>query len=218
MSRTHAPSGWQYRTHDPEGLHEELWGWVSGRDGWDIGANEGQSVDRMKANGFETVLAVEPALESFRILEREWPSGFQGVVLRNEAVGACRGLMDLSVRMTPIRGGQLVAPWVSPSGWYGTELYQRSVRCTTLDELQGEYGQPDFIKIDTEGFEEQILQGGRSVIQVGCSWLIEFHSPALKESCVEMLGRNPAHEIRVLDNPESADGNGWLLVKFDEEA
>jgi hypothetical protein len=51
MSRTHAPSGWAYRTHDPEELHERLWGWVRGGVGWDIGANEGQSADRMLANG-----------------------------------------------------------------------------------------------------------------------------------------------------------------------
>jgi FkbM family methyltransferase len=209
MSRTHAPSGWMYRTRDPEDVHEELWGWVKGSVGWDIGANEGQSADRMLANGFSKVLAVEPAIESFRILEREWGDD-ERVELLNAAVSDVTGVVALSVRATPMGGGQLVSPELPQEGWHGAELYQRSVRCTTLDDMAAECGRPDFVKIDTEGFEEQILRGGAAVIEHDCDWMIEYHSEELRRACYGLLGSG--YIMRDVSNPESS-GNGWLLAE-----
>jgi FkbM family methyltransferase len=208
MTRTHAPSGWQYRTHDPEELHERLWGWVSGEVGWDIGANEGQSTDRMLANGFRRVLAVEPAIESFRILEREW-GWHEGVTLLNAAVAEEPGVVSLSVRSVPMGGGQLVSPGVPEEGWYGSELYQRSVRSVTLDDLYDEHGAPSFIKIDTEGFEERILHGAVDILARQCDWLVEYHSRALLDSCRSLLH---GHDMEIIPNDESG-GNGWILAR-----
>jgi FkbM family methyltransferase len=209
MTRTHAPSGWMYRTQDPESVHDKLWDWVSGSVGWDIGANEGQSTDRMLANGFERVIAVEPAIESFRILEREW-GGDPRVTLLNIALSDEPGTVDLSVRSTPMGGGQLVSTEVPSDGWYGAELYRRCVLCMTIDQLLGAYGAPDFVKIDTEGFEERILRGAEAVRRSGCSWLIEVHSAELKEACYDLL--DSRHVTMEIENPESP-GNGWLLAE-----
>lgn len=209
MSRTHAPSGWMYRTHDPEELHEQLWGWVSGRTGWDIGANEGQSVDRMLANGFGRVIAVEPAIESFRILEREWGADSR-VTLLNEAVSDKAGAVSLSVRMTPMGGGQLVSPELPQEGWHGKEMYQREVSCTTLDDLAERFGRPDFIKIDTEGSEERILHGAVWLTAGQCDWLVEVHSPELMNACQHILY---SHDLEFIENTESP-GNGWILARM----
>ncbi len=209
MSRTHAPSGWIYRTHDPEGLHEQLWGWVQGGVGWDIGANEGQSVDRLLANGFSRVIAVEPAIESFRILEREWGSDPR-VTLLNVAVSDEPGMAALSVRSTPMGGGQLVSPGMPEEGWHGAELYQRSVTCVTLDDLLEKYGTPDFCKIDTEGFEERILRGGVATRRSWCDFLVEYHSPDLRRACYQLL--DSGYVMRDVENPEGP-GTGWLLAE-----
>jgi FkbM family methyltransferase len=211
MSRTHAPSGWMYRTHDPEELHEKLWGWVQGegKTGWDIGANEGQSTDRMLASGFARVIAVEPAIESFRILEREWGADSR-VTLLNAAVSYAPGTVSLSVRSTPMGGGQLVSPDLPEEGWHGTELYQRSVKCVTLDDMAAAYGRPSFIKIDTEGFEEQILRGGAEVVAGQCNWLVECHSPELLSACRSILY---SHDMEVIENTESP-GNSWILARM----
>jgi hypothetical protein len=42
-----------------------MWSAYSGVTGWDIGANDGQSVDRMLDLGFGFVVALEPAAESW---------------------------------------------------------------------------------------------------------------------------------------------------------
>lgn len=213
MSRTQGPTGWLYRTHEDEALHAQLWGWVHGRDAWDIGANDGQSVDALIERGFETIVAVEPAIESFRILEQEWGKR-EGVTLLNKAVGAEPGKLALSVRLTPIRGGQLVSPDMPPGDWHGAEMYRRQVECVTLDQLQQEYGAPDFLKIDTEGFEERILRGGTEVLANGPELLVEYHSAELREACLEIIHRASGgqYEIRLVENSESA-GNGWILAQ-----
>jgi len=39
------------------------------------------------------------------------------------------------------------------------DWFERSVECTTLDQLVAEYGLPDFCKIDVEGYESAVLAG-----------------------------------------------------------
>jgi FkbM family methyltransferase len=209
VSRTHGPTGWQYRTHEDEELHDRLWGWVHGRDAWDIGANDGQSVDALVERGFESIVALEPAGESFRILKQEWGS-HPGITLLNKAAGAEKGKLALSVRNTPIHGGQLVSPDLPEAGWHGNELYRRQVECVTLDDLQQEYGTPDMIKIDTEGFEEQILRGGPEVLQCLPDMLIEYHSRDLLSACSGYL--RGYWRVRVIEN-EDSPGNGWILAE-----
>jgi hypothetical protein len=132
------------------------------------------------------------------------------VTLLNIALSDEPGTVDLSVRFTPMGGGQLVSPGVPSDGWYGAELYRRCVPCMTLDQLLEAYGAPDFVKIDTEGFEERVLRGGTDVRRWCCDWLIEYHSPELGRACQDLL--DSGHVIQDVENPESP-GNGWLLVE-----
>ncbi len=208
MSRTHAPSGRLYVTQDPEEVHDRLWERFGGAVGWDIGAHQGQSTDRM-VKQFEQVVALEPATESFAFLDQEWGNHTQVTVL-NKAAAAHDGVMYLSVRDTPISGGQLVAIDLPEVGtWWGTTTGIRKVECVTLDSLAAEYGFPDFVKIDTEGGEVGVLAGAATVIDHGCDWLIEYHSHALREQCRRMLGRGYALE----DIPcPGKEDNGWLVV------
>lgn len=208
MSRTHAPSGRMYSTQDPVEVHDLLWERFNGDLGWDIGAHQGQSTDRMTGQ-FKKVLALEPAAESFAFLQYEW--GFnRRVTTLNKAAAAHDGTMYLSIRHTPISGGQLVSIDLPEEGtWWGATTGIRKVECVTLDTLAAEYGFPDFVKIDTEGGEVSVLAGAATVIDHGCDWLIEYHSHALRDQCARMLGNG--YVLEDIPCPGKED-NGWLVV------
>lgn len=64
-----------------------------------------------------------------------------------------------------------------------------TVQCITLDDLINKgVPEPDFIKIDVEGAEEFVLRGAKGLLQRKQPFLmIEVHSPAIGERCVEVL-------------------------------
>jgi FkbM family methyltransferase len=220
VSRTVSPTGRPYATYDPEEVHDRIWGGFSGATGWDIGANEGQSVDRMVTQ-FGHVLAFEPAWESFVRLAADW-AGDPRVDVFRLAAGAEPGWLELSVCPHAIEGGQLIATHMiadpgTDNPWFSNEVSRRTVGCVTLDlvaELRGEV--PDFVKIDTEGGEADILRGACVLVTGGkTDFLVEFHSPRLRRECEALLRGYAIERVR---NPGFAgdpdlDANGWLRAR-----
>jgi FkbM family methyltransferase len=226
MSRTvNERTGRPYATADQDEVADRMWSRFSGVTGWDVGANDGQSVDRMLDLGFQHVVALEPAYESFGPLQLNW-GGDERVTLLNVAAADHDGTTELSVRPFPISAsGQLVAthmpdePGLRFSQWWDSPIQNRAVPCVTLDSLAGQYGEPDLVKIDTEGGEELILRGAPGLLaKRTASWLIEFHSPKLRRAVIAMLDgyqvdwmRNP-HDVAHHDDPE-LDVNGWVQAR-----
>jgi hypothetical protein len=58
---------------------------------------------------------------------------------------------------------------------WGPGSETRTVPCTTLDTLAGQYGYPDFVKIDTEGHESLIIDGAHKVFSRHPKFIIEIH-------------------------------------------
>lgn len=77
------------------------------------------------------------------------------------------------------------------------------VRCSTLDEVADELGDPDVVKIDVEGVEADILRGGRRLLARRSSRVIvEFTDDTVLAEAHRLL---PSHEFRQLDDRH------WLL-------
>jgi hypothetical protein len=71
------------------------------------------------------------------------------------------------------------------------------------------YGQPDFVKIDTEGHEVQVLDGGLETFAQGPEFLIEVHSRA-KGDAVYMILRKLGLEFEVMRHRSSPiPGSNW---------
>ncbi len=142
---------------------------ATGNTAFDIGANGGL-VSTQLSGRFETVVACEPAIESYARLESSSPANVRPL---NVAVSKERG--TLSLRETTLTGkwGELFTGESMP---WGDHVGYREVQAVTLDDLSSTYGFPDFIKVDTEGHEVQVLQGGPATLLSRPRFVIEIHS------------------------------------------
>ena len=129
---------------------------------FDIGAHVGDRVAAFRRLGAK-VVAVEPqpALASTLTMLYGHSSN---VVIERAAVGRKAGDVRLMVNtdnptISTASNAFIHAAQDAP-GWQG-QHWDKSIRVpmTTLDALIDEHGVPAFIKIDVEGFEEEVLMG-----------------------------------------------------------
>ncbi len=129
---------------------------------FDIGAHLGDRSAAMARLGARVVaLEPQPALHrALRALHRRTP----GVEILGAAAGARAGRaeMFLNTRNPTVStlSGAFVAAARDGPGWRG-EVWDRRVRVPVipLDALIARFGVPDFVKIDVEGHEAEVLAG-----------------------------------------------------------
>ncbi len=133
-----------------------------GKLGFDIGAHAGNRTASWRRLG-AAVVAVEPQPVFADFLRRLF-SGDNAVKLERVALGAADGelVLRISDRHPTVTSGaaDFVAQAATAPG-YENVAWNRSVTVpmTTLDALIARHGRPDFVKIDVEGAEAQVLAG-----------------------------------------------------------
>ena len=129
---------------------------------FDIGAHVGDRVAAFRRLGAK-VVAVEPQPALASTLTMLYGRS-SNVVIERAAVGGKAGDVRLMVNtdnptISTASNAFIHAAQDAP-GWQG-QHWDKSIRVpmTTLDALIDEHGVPAFIKIDVEGFEEEVLIG-----------------------------------------------------------
>ena len=164
---------------------------------FDVGANVGSKSELFLRLGAQ-VVAVEPDLRCCQILRQRFP--FQRRFhLAPKALGSSVGRLELFISEPGSAYNTLSRKWRDFTHTdSGTHM---SVDVTTADALIGVFGTPQFIKIDVEGFEQDVLIGLSTTIQIISfeANLPLFRSETL--SCIDRLIEiNPEYRFYVRDD------------------
>lgn len=132
----------------------------------DVGANTGQFARKLRARGYKSeIISFEPASEPFKELERSAASDPNWQV-RNAALGSQPGEATINIAENSVynsfRDRTAVA---SAFDTRSAAVKQERVEVTTVDEvLANKRDRRIFLKIDTQGYEREILAGaGKSL-------------------------------------------------------
>lgn len=188
---------------DPGAINKRFAYLKHGKLAFDIGANCGQSVRRFLPN-FDHVVAVEPADESFAVMEKEYGND-ERVTLVQKACTDHIGKVSLDVRDI-IDTGQLTTGPVGEFAW-GAEHGKREVPATTVDVLTDTFGAPDVLKVDTEGHELLVLQGATETLKAHPYVLIEIHSAENGKACRDLLVAAGYDELETIAHERSRVGS-----------
>lgn len=159
---------------------------------FDIGGHVGNRSRALRRTGAK-VVTLEPQPLFYRFLKRTLPADITVLPL---AVGPHRGSSSMSVSSLHPTVSSLradIGSAVKGDAGFDAVVWDETaeIEMTTLDALIAEHGAPAFIKIDVEGFEDQVLAGlSRPVPALAFEFLPSMGDVA--DACIarlESLGR-----------------------------
>lgn len=155
---------------------------------FDIGSHLGNRIDAFLVCGAK-VVALEPQPLCYRYLQRRYGHHANTDIL-NKGVDGTEGDKTLYLSAATPTVSTFSEDWIEEVQrdtrfknirWDHT----KNVSMLTLDRLIEMYGQPDFCKIDVEGYEEQVLHGLSTAIPA----LSFEYIPIAKERAVHCLDK-----------------------------
>lgn len=181
---------------------------------FDVGANLGNHTEIFASLGAR-VVALEPNPDCVSHIRRSYPGHSIDVV--NTAVGACAGVATIRIAQRSDMSS-MSSDWIdaireaqSLDGSIWAD--QLTVPVITLDLLIEKYGVPNYIKIDVEGFEENVLAGLATLPEL---LSFEFNTNFLDAAfrCLNRLPRLPGYNFNfVIGEPFRLELDQWVETR-----
>ncbi len=155
---------WPWRRHSLAStkeapLHEILRGIFPNDLVFDIGANMGNKTATFLERGAR-VVAVEPQPAMLAILRERFGDNPNVTIVPN-GLASKPGILTLNVDSVNPGISSFRSEWKDGHRFKGTGGYDQKVvvAITTLDQVVSQHGIPRYIKIDVEGFEDEVVAG-----------------------------------------------------------
>ena len=180
---------------------------------FDVGANAGIYTETFLELGAQ-VVAVEPNPYCCRFLQRLVHN--RNVKIESCAVGSATGkiLLQLSdnTQLSTVNQNWLNSVKRSPLHAGASWLGGIEVELTTLDRLAEKHGTPNFIKIDVEGFDDQVLLG-MSFIPEALTFEFNRLLPDVAMKCIGMPTLSSNYEFNCLRESTKYASPEWLSAE-----
>jgi FkbM family methyltransferase len=174
----------------------------------DVGANTGQFAKSILEAGFTgNIFSVEPSNEAFNRLVSGTKKYRNWQVIPRCAVGAAQGEVKLNISENLYSSSLLeilsTHTSAAPRSRYVSEEF---VPMETLDRLfdsESAYGRNCFLKLDVQGFEDQVLAGGKKLME-------QIGGIKIELSLLPLYYGQPLHQ-ELLSNIESKGFTLWNI-------
>jgi len=131
----------------------------------DVGANEGQTANQfIKFFPGARIFSIEPVFETFQKLKNNVKAN--NVSCHNLALGSANGSLEIKTSFDNSNSTMNSLKTPNPVS-EGKEFKTENVNVITLDSFCKEQGisEISYLKVDTEGFDLEVLKGGRSMLE-----------------------------------------------------
>lgn len=179
---------------------------------FDVGSNYGNRIEPIKDLGIN-IVAVEPQEKCIKYLRKKYGSTIN---LVTNGLGEREEDRELFIASADTVSS-FSAEWIATmkeSGRFGdTDWSKKSlVHITTLDNLITRFGNPDFIKIDVEGFELEVLKGLTTPQKmISFEYAVPEASAAVM-ACIERLG--VISDKKIYFNYSIEESMSWALSEW----
>lgn len=195
------------------GLHEpNTLSWFNPSEGdtvIDIGAHIGLYT-LIAAQRARLVVSMEPEPSNFSLLQRNILLNRFGNVIALKLAASD----EVASRSLFSRVGENTGTYSLQKDWASWEHRQQvsspvSVECTTLDHVVSANGiaSVDWLKVDVEGNEIQVLRGAKETLRMTSNLIIEVASENARE-CMALLGEAG---FRLVDTDRGERVSNWFL-------
>lgn len=152
----------------------------------DVGANTGQFGEMLREVGYrDRLISFEPLTSARRTLLEKSQNDLNWIIAPQGAIGEKNGEIELNIAgnlaSSSILGMLEAHSVAAPQSVY---VGKETVPLRTLDNLAAEYIKSDtilFIKIDTQGYEDRVLQGASEMLSKAVGLQLELSLVPLYE-------------------------------------
>jgi len=177
----------------------------------DVGANVGQFAEVVRKEGYKgKIVSIEPLSKAHNILKKKSQKDSNWNVCERTAIGAIDGIIEINISENSVSSSILPILEAHTRAEKSSQyISSEKVRIQKLDAISDSFIEKNsklFIKIDTQGYEWDVLMGGEKTLRIAKGVLLElslvnlYQGQALYDQILDFMKKNNFSLWAVLPN------------------